>query len=425
MKLTQTSRASREGSSRTFFGWQPSCKLRPRLSGLSLAGVILGLFSFCGPDNADAQVTILYNFGSGNLTDGIRPGGGLVQAPDGNFYSTTGAQLGNTGDMFPAGTIYRFDPTTGKVVFVKSFPNTRSHRSPESPLLPFNGGFLGVTSTTNTSGGLIFYLNASGAVEVWHTFGESALSTGGNTPIAPLLVGPDGDIYGATESGGSQGNGLVYKLNPSNHQVQTVHEFSSTGPFSPYRFLLGKDGNFYGVAQSAQGDVIFQMTPAGTVTTLYTPPDFPITLTLMQANDGSFYGTTQFSHIANLYGILFKMTGTPPNVTVTTLHVFGQKKDGKNPGGPVVVGPNGNLYGETFNGGTAGAGTIYEITPDGSTYTILHNFKDGTIPHDGSSPSGGLTLGADNNLYGATAQGGKYGARPFLYGYGTLFKLSP
>jgi uncharacterized repeat protein (TIGR03803 family) len=204
-----------------------------------------------------------------------------------------------------------------------------------------------------------------------------------------------------------------------------VHQFSSTGPFFPYRLLLGKDGNFYGVASSVQGDLIFQMTPAGTVTTLYTPPDFPITLTLMQANDGSFYGTTQFSHIANLYGTLFKMAGTPPNVTVTILHVFGQRKDGKDPSGPVVVGPNGNLYGETFSGGTAGAGTIYEITTDGSTYSVLHNFKDGTIPHDGSSPSGGLTLGADNNLYGATAQGGAYGTGPGSFGYGTLFKLSP
>jgi uncharacterized repeat protein (TIGR03803 family) len=140
------------------------------------------------------------------------------------------------------------------------------------------------------------------------------------------VVGPNGDIYGVTRyGGGGQGSGLVYRLNPSNHQVQTVHKFSSTGQSSPYRFLLGKDGNFYGVATSAQGDLIFQMTPTGTVTTLYTPPNFPITLTLMQANDGS----------------------------------------------------------------------------------------------------GGLTLGADNNLYGATAQGGAYGVRPGSFGYGTLFKLSP
>jgi uncharacterized repeat protein (TIGR03803 family) len=89
------------------------------------------------------------------------------------------------------------------------------------------------------------------------------------------------------------------------------------------------------------------------------------------------------------------------------------------------VGPNGNLYGETFFGGTGGDGIIYEITPDGSTYTILHNFNDGTIPNDGSAPSGGLTLGADNNLYGTTGQGGAYGVGPGSFGYGTLFKLSP
>ena len=67
------------------------------------------------------------------------------------------------------------------------------------------------------------------------------------------------------------------------------------------------------------------------------------------------------------------MTGTPPNVTVTTLHVFGQGQDGTDPRGPVGVGPNGNLYGETASGGTGKDGTIYELTTDGSTYTILHN----------------------------------------------------
>lgn len=192
----------------------------------------------------------------------------------------------------------------------------------------------------------------------------------------------------------------------------------------PYDLLLGKDGNFYSLASSLNGATILQITPTGTVTTLYTFPDFPADLTLMQANDGSFYGTTGSSNIANKDGTVFKMTGTPPNVTVTIVHVFGQGTDGKGPSGPVAVGPNGNLYGETGSGGTNGHGIIYEITPDGSTYTILHNFKDGTIPHDGSSPIGGLTLGADNNFYGTTVQGGKYGG-PDTFGWGTLFRLSP
>jgi uncharacterized repeat protein (TIGR03803 family) len=427
MQSIQTDLASREGSSRTFLGWQQCCRLRRRLSAWSLAGVILGIFYLSAAGNADAQVTILYSFDSGTPTDGILPNGGLVLAPDGSFYDTTFAQFGNVGDMFPAGTIYRFDPTTSAVTFVESFPNTGAHRSPQSPLLLYNGGLVGVTLATNKKGGIIFYLNPSGTLEVWHAFGNGS-SVNGSAPIAPLALGPKGKIiYGVTRFGGRDKRGTVYTFNPKNQEEKVLYTFTNSGPSFPYWLLLGKDGNFYGVANSLHGTKIFKMTPAGVVTVLYTFVDFPQGLTLMQASDGTFYGTTQFSHIAN-NGTLFKMTGTPPNVTVTILHVFGQGTDGKEPSGPVVVGPNGNLYGETGSGGTGsdlnGDGILYEITPDGSTYTILHNFKDGSIPNDGASPAGGLTLGTDNNLYGATSEGGAYNPGPFG-GWGTLFKLSP
>jgi len=172
------------------------------------------------------------------------------------------------------------------------------------------------------------------------------------------------------------------------------------------------------------------MTPDGTFTTLYTFTDHSTNLTLMQAGDGAFYITTQFTHIgSNRYGALFKMTGKPSSVKVKLLHSFGNGNDGKFPDGPVVIAPNGNLYGETSGAGTGtdsgGDGIIYEITTDGSNYTIVHNFNDGSIPNDGISPVGGLTVGADSNLYGATAQGGAYGRGQGLFGWGTLFKLSP
>ena len=190
--------------------------------------------------------------------------------------------------------------------------------------------------------------------------------------------------------------------------------------------MLGQDENFYGFAFSNSGAVIFMMTPAGAVTTLYTfnGAGSPTGWTLMQASDGTFYGTNTVIGTYN-GGTVFKLTGTPPSVTVTVLHNFGQGTDGASPSGPVVVGPNGNLYGETSSGGTSGLGdgTVYEIAPDGSAYTVLHNFGDGSIPNDGVYPRGGLTLGPDNNLYGTTFQGGAYDQA--AAGGGTLFKLSP
>ena len=89
--------------------------------------------------------------------------------------------------------------------------------------------------------------------------------------------------------------------------------------------------------------------------------------------------------------------------------------DGRVPNG-LVQGPNGNLYGTTQLGGTAGNGVVFEISTDGSLFTVLHNFGDGTITHDGKNPVGSLLVDPDNFLYGTTYEGG--------VGLGTVFKIS-
>lgn len=64
-----------------------------------------------------------------------------------------------------------------------------------------------------------------------------------------------------------------------------------------------------------------------------------------------------------------------------------------------------------------GYGIVFRITTDG-TYKVLHNFGDGSVPNDGEIPYGSLTVGSDGNLYGTTTQGGTAGR-------GTVFKISP
>jgi uncharacterized repeat protein (TIGR03803 family) len=128
---------------------------------------------------------------------------------------------------------------------------------------------------------------------------------------------------------------------------------------------------------------------------------------LIEGSDGNFYGTEANS--------VFKLT---PGGKFTVLHIFGKGKDGKGPAGAVAQGPNGNLYGMCFGGGTAGDGTIYEVSTDGFSYAVLHNFGDGSIPNDGQNPNENLLLGSDNNFYGTTSQGGSAGK-------GTIFKVSP
>lgn len=171
--------------------------------------------------------------------------------------------------------------------------------------------------------------------------------------------------------------------------------------------MLAKDGNYYGTTMSVYGG-IFEMTPDGTVTEIYTfTAGWPNAL--IQGTDGNFYGTT--GSITD--GVVFKMTS---DHVVSVLHTFGQGTDGQFAGG-LVQGPTGNLYGTTGLGGSADQGTIYEITTDGSSYNILHNFGDGSVINDGNNP-GPLVVGSDNNLYGTTSIGG-------VSNNGTVFKISP
>ena len=84
------------------------------------------------------------------------------------------------------------------------------------------------------------------------------------------------------------------------------------------------------------------------------------------------------------------------------LHSFGNGTDGVYPFAGLIFDAAGNLYGTTYEGGTYGYGTVFELTPTrggGWTETVLHSFGNGT---DGDVPYAGLIFDAAGNLYGTT-----------------------
>lgn len=88
--------------------------------------------------------------------------------------------------------------------------------------------------------------------------------------------------------------------------------------------------------------------------------------------------------------------------TLTTLYSFIGGSDGAEPPSALVQGGDSNLYGVTYGGGLYGAGTVFQISAEG-TLTTLYSFTDGL---DGSQPRGALVLGRDGNFYGTTYSGG-------------------
>ncbi|MFZ0997370.1 MAG: choice-of-anchor tandem repeat GloVer-containing protein, partial [Candidatus Sulfotelmatobacter sp.] len=248
-----------------------------------------------------------------------------------------------------------------------------------------------------------------------------------------LVQGRDGDLYGTTDGGGTNGEGTVFKIGPGG-ALTTLHSFNSIegeGRLPCAGPVQATDGNFYGTTEQGGANdygTVFKITPGGELTTVHsfngTDGIYPCA-PLVQASDGSFYGTTSYggahdscppdSFGTEGCGTIFKIT---PGGTLTTLHNF-NFADGGNSFAGLVQATDGNFYGTTSSGGEGatlqdvGCGTVFKITPS-ATLTTLHNFDAG----GGCSPQAGLVQGTDGNFYGTTSRGGGSVA------YGSIFKIS-
>jgi uncharacterized repeat protein (TIGR03803 family) len=139
----------------------------------------------------------------------------------------------------------------------------------------------------------------------------------GAFPYAGLVQGNDGNFYGATLTGGDSGVGTIFKIT-SDGVFATIHTFNHTDGANPSGTLVqGRDGFFYGTTQSGGSSrncsggcgTIFKVSPAGALTTLHSfiglDGETPYA-GLMQAGDGSLYGTTVDGGTYG-YGTIFRM----------------------------------------------------------------------------------------------------------------------
>lgn len=139
---------------------------------------------------------------------------------------------------------------------------------------------------------------------------------------------------------------------------------------------------------------------------------------------GRLYGTTQYGGITNAHcnlgcGVVFAV-GKSGSESV--LYRFKGGSDGAQPLGE-LANVNGKLTGTTSAGGAnacgVGCGTIFTLSTDGNSETILYRFAGGS---DGATPAAGL-IAAGATLYGTTQHGGMKTPR-CPHGCGTVFSAS-
>jgi len=270
-----------------------------------------------------------------------------------------------------------------------------------------DGNIYGTTVRGGTNGvGIVFKITPSGSLTTLYNFD----TVHGSTPVGGLALGVDGNLYGTTEAGGAHGYGNIFRITPSG-ALTVIYNFTgkADGGYPVAPLTLGLDGTFHGISYP---DVAFRVTTAGLFTVVVGVVTTVPTVSygqLLQAKNGSFYGVTQFGGTKSA-GTIFKITGT----TSTILYNF-DGTHGAYPIGGLAEGTDGNLYGTTTAGGATNAGVIFRITPAG-VLTVLLSF-DSAHPLGGYQAYAGLVAGSDGNLYGTTIWGGNYG-------YGVIFRLT-
>jgi uncharacterized repeat protein (TIGR03803 family) len=219
---------------------------------------------------------------------------------------------------------------------------------------------------------------------------------------------------------------------PHSYTETILHSFANTpdGEYPGGGLLMDAKGNLYGTTEGGgafQGGTVFVLDTSGNETILYNFPSNPENASmpmgaLVMDKLGNLYGSTWEGGSAS-GGTVFKLA---PDGQETDLHVFtGQGGDGFLSKAGVLIDKKGNLYGTTITGGSSGSGlsgygTVYKVDPSGNE-SVLYSF---TGQEDGGYPYASVVLDAEGNLYGTTYYGGDLSCQS-PNGCGTVFKVDP
>ena len=345
---------------------------------------------------------------------------------------------------------------------LRSFPGGTNGQSPEGALARDSSGNLYGTTTnagiSNDTGGcgIVFELSpATGGgytPSVLYTF-QAVSSTDGCNPESGVILDSAGNLYGTTTLGGNAGSGTVYELVRGSGGTWTENILwnftgGDDGEYPGTGVVFDSESNLYGTtsaggvqsctlngSESGCGTVYKLAPTAGgewTETTLYEFPNEDSGIgpnSLAFDEHGNLFGTTAFGGPPPRLdcnselgcGVVFELRlEAAGSFKYSVIYSFASASatDGENPTGVVIL--NGaHLYGATNGGGTAGDGTVWELSHGASGWSesILYNFQGGT---DGANPGSPLLLGATGALYGASG-GGNTGCSN---GCGTLFRLT-
>ena len=320
---------------------------------------------------ADNAFSVYYSFTGGETPQD------LILGSDGNLY---GSEYTYSYPTY-TGSIYTLTTGTPQYSVIHTFTAAEGGGIYNITQAP-DGGFYGFqnfrTGTPPANHDFLSYYNTSTGVRQIAEFG---IDGRGTSPLG-VTVGGNGFLYGTCYNGFRPSTGLAWRVQPSDGSFLKLPAYEPNSPL-----LLGRDGNFYGTGGNGRfavyGDV-YKLDPSGTVKDLHSfyskrnhDGGYPQAPLVQDPATGTIYGITKYGgeypgrnrHFG--YGTVYSVT---PGGDYMQLFSFKAptadnftNKTGFYPDS-LVLGSDGNLYGVTQGGGTAGGGVFFSMTIHGGDY---------------------------------------------------------
>ncbi len=377
-----------------------------KMYGLTSIGGNHGFGTLFSYDTITHVQTKIIDFDNNEYAPGKYPSGNLLLASNGLLYG-----VATGGGYYGLGVLFSFDPVTNAYTKLFDFAGAGGGTGPQGGLCVGPAGRLygvcGLGGINNK--GTIFYWDYN-TLTFQRIFNFND-TTSGSSPIGPLVMAPNGMLYGNTEGFNQfDQHGGYFMFNVGTGTLTTIHDFDLDAPgfadgISPQTGLtLASDGMLYGTT----GHSIIRINPTGNVyTKIY---DYTTNVT----------GQGKFEEGANglLYavgpglsaGIIYEFNYT--TTTLTELYNL-VAATGQDDTGKLLKTSNGKFWGLTRRGGANNNGAIFSFSLPG-TYTDLYDFQNWS---EGKEPLAGIIKATNGNVYGTTSKGGQFGR-------GTIFKYN-
>ncbi|MGI8967248.1 MAG: choice-of-anchor tandem repeat GloVer-containing protein [Limisphaerales bacterium] len=329
-----------------------------------------GMVFKLAPDGIRTTVAS-FSFPNGWVADS-----GVIQARDGNFYGTTlygGAYGDNYGTY---GTVFKMTPN-GSLTTMVSFAGTNGANPGGGLMQASDGNVYGTTrfggdlrGGTSFGAGTVFRMTPEGLLTTLVIFNY----TNGAGSSRRMIQASDGLLYGSTAEGGI-GHGTIFKMT-TNGVLTTLVAFDGTNGAGSPALIQARDGNFYGACGGgAHNDgIVFKMTPQGELRTLfsfnYWSESGGGSAGIIEGSDGNFYGTTSGGG-AYLSGTVFRIVMPGPQLNFIRT------------GNQLILSWPTNAVGFTLQSITNLTSTNWINSTDcpfilGGQYTVVNNLSSGS-----------------------------------------------